>query len=72
MSSLKRKKNRELERAYYELEFLGRDCGGLSWLTEWRTKQPLRQNSRKIDHQFEGSIDSANRSEDAPSFMKVE
>jgi hypothetical protein len=32
MSSLE-KKEWELERAYYELEFLGRDCGGLSWLT---------------------------------------
>jgi hypothetical protein len=41
----------------------GLPSGGLTTLTA---------GQQKIDHQFEGSIDSANRSEDAPSFMKVE
>jgi hypothetical protein len=41
----------------------GLPSGGLTTLTV---------EQQKIDHQFEGSIDSANRSEDAPSFLKVE
>jgi hypothetical protein len=66
-------KTRELERAYYELEFLGRDCWQvIHWAYRVEDQQPLRQTPQKIDHQFEGSIDSANGSEDAPSFMKVE
>lgn len=68
MSSLK---NWELERAYHELEFLGRDCGGLSGLTEWRTNNPYGRHSTKFTINSRAQ-DSANGSEGAPSFMKVE